>query len=116
MKNGSLFQRHVASAIALLLLLPLSLMAQVTSGDFTDGDPLFTKTIEGPGTMLSDIVTLEALYALSGEDSTLDYRLSGLEWSYPYRESITAAEDIDSRILNGQNLYLITDGLGRRVF
>ena len=116
MKNGSLFQRHVALTIALLLLLSLSLLAQVTSGVFEDGDPLFTKTIKGPGTKLSDIGTLEPHYASSGMDSTLDYRLSGLEWSYPYRESITAAEDIDSRILNGQNLYLITDGLGRRVF
>ncbi|HOC88120.1 MAG TPA: hypothetical protein PKI90_01140 [bacterium] len=116
MKNGSLFQHRIALAIALLLLLPLTIMAQTTPGFFEDGDPLFSKTIKGPGTMLSDIGTLEPVFGSSGEDSTLDYRLSGLEWMYPYRESITAAEDIDSRTLNGQNLYLITDGLGRRVF
>ncbi|HNW59478.1 MAG TPA: hypothetical protein PKI62_07375 [bacterium] len=116
MKKGSLFSPRPAFFITLFLLLPLLLPAQTTSGSFEDGDPLFTKTIKGPGTMLSDIGTLAPVYGVSGQDSVLDYRLSGLEWSYPYRDAITSAEDIDSRTLNGQTLYLITDGLGRRVF
>jgi len=116
MKKGSLFPHRPALYIALILLLPLTSAAQTTPGQFKDGDPLFLTTIKGPGTMLSDIGTLEPIYGVSGKDSTLDYRLSGLEWSYPYRNAITSAEDIDSRTLNGQTLYLITDGLGRRVF
>jgi hypothetical protein len=117
MKNGSLFSsRSSVLLTTLFLLLPQWLAAQTTPGLFEDGDPLFIKTIKGPGTMLKDIGTLEPIFDLAGEDSSLDYRLSGLEWSYPYRESITSAEDIDSRTLNGQTLYLITDGLGRRVF
>ena len=117
MKKGSLLQNCEAAYSALfLLLLPLLLIAQTTSGLFEDGDPLFSKSIEGPGTLLRDIGTLKPIYSISGDDSTLDYRLSGLEWTYPYRESIVSVEDIDSRILNSQTLYLITDGLGRRVF
>ena len=116
MKKGSLLQPRAASFIILLLLLPLLIMAQVTPNSFEDGDPLFTKTIKGPGTALSDVGTLEPFFSISGADSALNYKLSGIEWIWPYREKITAAEDIDSRILGDQTLYLITDGLGRRVF
>lgn len=115
MKKGSRFNCS-AGILIILFLLPWSGVAQTVPDFFEDGDPLFARTIAGPGTQIWATATLAPTYSYSGEDSTLGFRLSGLEWSWPYREAITAAEDIDSRILSGQTLYLITDGLGRRVF
>ncbi len=109
-------QRLLIPAIAFILLLPEIILAQTYSGQFDDGDPLFTKTIKGNGVYLSDVATLEPNYAYSGRNETLDYKLFGLEWVWPGNIAIVAAEDIDSRIVGDQELYLVTDALGRRVF
>ncbi len=109
-------QRLLLLGIHLGLLLPTLLLAQTYPRQFEDGDPLFTKTIKGTGVYLSDVATLEPNYAYSGSAERLDYKLFGLEWIWPSNIAIVAAEDIDSRIVGDQELYLVTDALGRRVF
>ncbi len=116
MKKGNSGIMLHSRPIILLLLLTVSVFGQSSDSTWTDGTPLFTKTIPGAGVLIKDIITLEPLYGISGDDEVLDYILSGLEWQWPNTIPMVSAEDIDARKVGDQDLYLVTDGLGRRVF
>lgn len=90
--------------------------AQVLQRSWSDGDPVFLKTIKGPNVSLKEVATLQPLYEVAGMDRTLGYQLSGLDWMWPGNIPLISAEDIDSREVSDQTLYLVTDALGRRVF
>lgn len=115
MKKGNSGIMLNSRPIILLLLLTVSVFAQTSDSTWTDGTPLFTKTIPGTGVLIKDIITLEPIYDIAGDDETLDYILSGLDWQWPTNVAMVSAEDIDARKVGDQDLYLVTDGLGRRV-
>ncbi len=115
MKKGNMRGLLTYRPIFLLLILTVSAFTQTPDGVWEDGTPLFTKTIPGAGVLIKDIITLDPQYAVSGADETLNYILSGLEWTWPSSVSVVSAEDIDSRQVGDQVMYLVTDGLGRRV-
>jgi len=102
--------------ILLLMVLFVNVPAQSLDSVWSDGTPVFTKTIPGLGVLIKDIITLEPQYGISGENETLNYILSGLEWTWPTTVAVVAAEDIDARKVSDQDLYLVTDGQGKRVF
>lgn len=116
MKKGKSRIKRGSWPILLLLLLTVNVPAQVKDTTWTDGSPVFSKTKPGANVLIKDIITLEPQYGLMGKDEVLNLQLYGLEWSWPSTIPVVAAEDIDARIVGDQQLYLVTDALGRRVF
>lgn len=115
MKKGKSRIKRFSGPILLLLLLTVNAPAQEPAS-WTDGNPVFTKTKPGDNVLISDVITLAPQNGLMGADEILNYQLYGLEWSWPSNVPVVAAEDIDARRVGDQELYLVTDALGRRVF
>jgi len=82
---------------------------------WSDGMP-FKKTSSDTNVKVDTVITLKPRYDVSGTDDTLSIALFGLDWSWPVNDiEISSAEDIDYRIVSDQELYLVTDALGRKI-
>jgi hypothetical protein len=76
-----------------------------------DGDPAFTNTYAfDPGLKINEVITLAPQAGISGENELLNYKLFGLDWTWPgLKTPISSAEDIDYRQVGDKGLYLVTD-------
>jgi hypothetical protein len=89
----------------------------IGTGTFRDGVPVFLRIDTDPN--LTRNVQIDSVVSLSAQSitdrDTSRFLLSGIDWRYTQTSSaILSAEDIDK--IPGQNLYLITDGIGRRLY
>ncbi len=81
-----------------------------------DGSPVFSQTRSESEIYIGSYVSLAPLYG-SLSDDTLDIRLDAIDWEWPAEKiPLRTAEDIDSRVVGGQSLYLVTDPQNRQVF
>ena len=104
--------------LLLIVLFSTALPQQHTWQDPAEGETIFTKTHSDP-VQVADIHTtirLPSIHTSIQEADTFQISLNGVDWEWPIRTlSISSAEDIDYRFVSGTILYLVTDGLGRRV-
>ncbi len=102
--------------VACLCFVPLQGWAQsVESRDWQDGKPVFNRVSEIENVSVDSIVSLMPLFGTNEEPPSFKLLLYGLDWAWPDNIAISSAEDIDYRRFLGSDLYLITDGSGRRV-
>jgi len=87
----------------------------VLSRSWSDGLPAFTRMSESVHVSVDSIVKLTPIYGTYEEPAGYQLMLYGLDWSWPEEISILSAEDIDYRPFLNSDLYLVTDGSGRRV-
>jgi len=88
----------------------------VQTQSWSDGDTLFFRVIESQGVLIDSTVRLTPIYETHVPDS-FQYILYGEDAIWPIQTfPITAAYDIDYIHEKGNDFYLVTDGLGHRVF
>ncbi len=80
-----------------------------------DGTPTFQHLATTQNVGTDSIISFIPLSGSSTEPDSFRLILNGLEWSWPAQIRLLSAEDIDFRRLFNTDLYLITDGAGRRV-
>ncbi|MDZ7264904.1 MAG: hypothetical protein ONB16_09995 [candidate division KSB1 bacterium] len=80
-----------------------------------DGTPNFQRIATTQNVRADSTISFIPLSGASTEPDSFKLILNGLEWSWPSQIRLLSAEDIDYRRLFNTDLYLVTDGAGRRV-
>jgi len=97
-------------------LFAIQIMAQnLRTGTWQDGTPSFARVSSVDSVRIDSLVSLIPLPGSKEEPDAFQFILDGLDWTWPDGISVLSAEDIDYRSFLGTDLYLVTDGSGRRV-
>lgn len=83
--------------------------------EWIDGVPYFTHLDSSQNVIIDSVISLTPLYGTAAQSSSFRFILTGADWFWPDNIRIVSAEDIDYRKFLGADLYLVTDGAGRRV-
>jgi len=83
--------------------------------EWNDGTPRFTHIDSMENVEVDSFVRLTTLTGTVNQGSGFKFILSGSDWEWPANISLISAEDIDYWNFLGSDLYLVTDGAGRRV-
>ena len=87
---------------------------------WSDGDPVFNYANyekDKFNFIINDSLYFAPTDSITSNDDSLHIILDGINWTWPRQSiDISSVEDIDSRTIGTQDLYLVTDALARRVF
>ncbi len=99
----------------IFLLFFVAQFGNALSQHWNDGIPYFTNIDSVQNVSVDSIISLTPLFGTASQSDDFQFILTGDDWSWPESIEIISAEDIDSRKFLGSDLYLVTDGAGRRI-
>ncbi len=99
-----------------VFLLTTQILAQrIQTLTWKDGTPSFQYTSFADSVRIDSVISLIPIPGFNEESSSFKFILDGLDWFWPEQIQIFSAEDIDYRSFLGTDLYLVTDGSGKKV-